>query len=261
MNKKQIRVLTFLIIFAGFQAINLNAETVRLTSGEWAPFTSEHTLKHNGLVSRIIRDSFALEGINVEFGYFPWKRSLRLAREGRWDGSVGWAITRPDIQEDFYISDATNSIPKVLFSLKEKPLIWDSMVDLEDKQIGVTDGYFYGSMFENAKNNERFKVQYVSSERLNLIKLLGGRMDAVAMGLDAGLYMIKRDLSPDQADRITYHPRLLAETFQGVVFPKKLERSARLVKTFNKGLKRLKASGKYDQYFAESRAGLYLLEN
>jgi len=65
MNKKQIRVLTFLITFAGFQANNLNAETVRLTSGEWAPFTSEHTLKHNGLVSRIVRDSFALEGIDV----------------------------------------------------------------------------------------------------------------------------------------------------------------------------------------------------
>ena len=261
MNKKQIRVLSFLIPFVGFQSINLNAETVRLTSGEWAPFTSEHTLKHNGLVSRIVRDSFALEGINVEFGYFPWKRSLRLAREGRWDGSVGWAITRPDIQEDFYISDATNSIPKVLFSLKEKPLIWDSMADLKNKQIGITDGYFYGDMFEEAKQNKLFKVQYVSTERLNITKLLGGRMDAVAMGMDPGLYMIKKDLPADQADRITYHPKLLAETFQSVVFPKKLERSARLVETFNKGLKRLKASGKYDQYFAESRAGLYLLEN
>lgn len=250
-----------LIILCGIQVQSIQAETIRLTSGEWPPFTSEHSLKYNGLLSRIVTEAFALEGIRVEFGYFPWKRSLRLAREGKWDGSIGWAIERSDLAEDFYLSTATNSVPKALFSLKKSPVIWQTMDDLKGKQIGVTDGYFYGDMFEQAKRSGAFQTQVVTQDEHNLSKLLGGRFDAFAMELDTGLFLIHKTLTPQQAAKITYHPKLLVETFQSVVFPKKLEKSERLVKTFNRGLARLKASGKYDQYFRESRQSLYLLEN
>ena len=260
MNKKHLIFPFVLILLLGFQG-TIRAETIRLTSGEWAPFTSEHSLKHNGLLSKIIREAFALEGIEVKYGYFPWKRSLRLARKGIWDGSVGWAVERPDLAEDFYLSDSTNSVPKVLFSLKENPVNWTHMSDLKGLQIGVTDGYFYGDMFEQAKADGVFKVQIVTHDKQNLSKLLGGRFDAFAMELDTALFLIKTKLSPEQADRIRYHPKLLVETFQSIVFPKKLEKSLRLVKTFNRGLKRLKESGQYEQYFKESRQGLYLIEN
>jgi len=251
-------VFIFLILLFNHPNITW-AETIRLTSGEWPPFTSEYSLKHNGLMSRIVTEAFAMQGILVEYGYFPWKRSLRLAREGKWDGSVGWAIERPDLAEDFYLSHPINSVPKALFSLKKASVLWDSMEDLRGKKIGVTDGYFYGDMFEQAKQSGVFYVQSVIRDEHNVSKLLGGRFDAFAMELDTGLFLIHKILTPKQADSIIYHPKLLVETFHSVIFSKKLKKSPYFMNAFNLGLKQLKESSKYDQYFEESRQGLYFI--
>ncbi len=50
------------------------AETLRITNGEWPPFTSQH-LPHGGPLSRTVAEAFKQAGIKVEYGFFPWKRS------------------------------------------------------------------------------------------------------------------------------------------------------------------------------------------
>lgn len=64
-------------------------ETVRITNGEWPPFTSEH-LPGGGSLSRVVWEAFALEDVTVEYGFYPWKRSYEYARAGRWHDSVAW---------------------------------------------------------------------------------------------------------------------------------------------------------------------------
>jgi hypothetical protein len=86
------------------------AETLRLTNGEWPPFTSER-FGSGGPLSRVVAAAFALENVSVEYGYFPWKRSYAYAKSGKWDGSVAWAPT-PDHARDFYLSDPVIVIHK-----------------------------------------------------------------------------------------------------------------------------------------------------
>jgi len=62
----------------------------------------------------------------------------------------------------------------------------------------------------------------------------------------------------------TYHPRPVDKDKKRqfrLLLSKKMKDSKRMVETFNRGLERLKASGKYDQYFAESQRGDYLIKN
>ncbi len=255
-----IVVLGSMISIVSTATLQVSAETVRLTNGEWPPFTSEKALQYHGIISRIVTEAFASEGITVEYGFYPWKRSLMYAKDGDWDGSIGWAQGREDLLPDFYFSSPTNSIPKALFSLKEKPVIWNLTEDLKGKQIGVTASYFYGEPFERARQSGIFSVQEVTADEQNLKKLLGGRFDAFAMEIDTALYLMQTILSSEDAAKIMYHPKILVETFQCVIFPKKLGRSAHLVEAFNRGLQRLKDSGKYDRYITESRQGLYLIK-
>ncbi|MEH6344858.1 MAG: hypothetical protein V7785_07230 [Bermanella sp.] len=42
-----------------------------------------------------------------------------------------------------------------------------------------------------------------------------------------------------------------------LILSKKIKGNQRMLKLFNKGLKRLKASGRYDQFFSQSRRGEY----
>lgn len=144
-------------------------ESVRITNGEWPPFTSER-LPDKGPLSRIVSEAFALEGVTVEYGYFPWKRSYDYARSGKWDGSVGWAPT-PKHQQDFLMSKPVLTVDKGLFHLKNLPFDWKTIDDLKGWKVGSTAGYSYGDEWDKAVGDGRLKVEEVTVDEQNIRKL------------------------------------------------------------------------------------------
>ena len=60
-----VAILLGVMLWLSLATTGIAQETIRLASGEWAPYQSEH-LKNNGLASRIVPQAFALEAINVE---------------------------------------------------------------------------------------------------------------------------------------------------------------------------------------------------
>ncbi len=101
--KKSVGWLLGLFLMVHFSTISFAEETIRITNGEWTPFLSEG-LEHYGVVSRIVAESFALEGVKVKYRFFPWARAYKLVKSGDWDGSVVWSRT-PEREKDVYFSD------------------------------------------------------------------------------------------------------------------------------------------------------------
>ena len=196
-------------------------EIVRLTNGEWLPFQSENALQHHGIISRIVTEAFAAQGIDVVYGFFPWKRSLHYARTGVWDGSLAWAKDRSDFKDDFYFSDPILTVPKSLFYLKTTPLRYEKIKDLSGLAIGVSAGFTYGEAFDRAKREGVFTAQEVFDEAQNINKLLQGRIDAFAMEIDVAYYLLHNRFEPGEINRITYHPKLLVTSEMCVIFPKR----------------------------------------
>jgi polar amino acid transport system substrate-binding protein len=97
MNAKAY-ILVFLYLLS-IVTTSFAAETLLLTNGEWPPYLSKN-LKYYGSASRIVTEAFALEGINVEYKFFPWKRAYKNAELGIWDGSVVWFDT-PELRKFF----------------------------------------------------------------------------------------------------------------------------------------------------------------
>ena len=107
--KKILQWIWLIPIFLLTSTGILAEETIRITIGEWAPYLSKD-LKHYGVAARIVTDSFALEGVKVEYGFFPWARSKFLAQEGEWDGSAVW-IHNAERAKDFLFSDSMFKSP------------------------------------------------------------------------------------------------------------------------------------------------------
>ncbi len=61
----------FLILGCGVAAAQ-TSKTIRLTNG-WQPYLSKD-VPHHGFASHIVTEAFALVGVEVEYGFFPWKR-------------------------------------------------------------------------------------------------------------------------------------------------------------------------------------------
>jgi len=224
------------------------AETLRITNGEWPPFTSQH-LPHGGPLSHIVSEAFKQVGVTVEYGYFPWKRAYDYARSGAWDGSVGWARNAAH-RKDFVMSEPVIHVDKVLFYRKAAPIGWLRVEDLKRWRLGATAGYSYGDEWDNAVRNGVLRVETVTLDAQNLRKLLDNRLDAVAMELDVGLYLLRTAFVPRQSEQITYHPRNLGRTPISLALSRQSPASGALIERFNRGLALLQASGRLDDILA-----------
>lgn len=227
---------------------------VRITNGDWPPFLGEH-LPGNGAISQVVRESFALKGIETRYGFFPWARALALAAEGKWDASVGWAFSE-ERARDFYFSDALVDLPVLLFSLNDKKVEWKEWKDLAGLSIGVTRGYHYGNEFEKASEEGLFRTDPSSDDETGLRKLLGKRVDAVAVDRYVGIELISRRFTLE-ADRFWYCETPVRSAPYSLLFSKKAPNAEELLAAFNEGLAELKASGRYQEILDDAASGKY----
>lgn len=256
---KVASVLRLLCLFLGLFSISPGTragDTVRLTNGEWPPYLSEQ-FKHFGLASRIVTEAFALEGVKVEYGFFPWARSLKLAEDGEWAGSVVWRASE-ERAEKFYISDEVVPDKVVFFHLKRSPFDWKTVASLKGVGIGATLSYQYGPAFDAADAARQITVERAPNDETNMRKLLGERFQVFPVNVDVGYHMLHQLFNEEQIALFTHHPKPLTEEPLRLLLSKKVAGNEQRMNLFNRGLKRLRESGKIDQYTAESRSGLYM---
>lgn len=245
-----------LVLLFGIVTMSQAEEVIRLTNGEWPPFTSQK-LKHDGVYSHIVSESFALEGVTVEYGFFPWKRSYIYVREGVWDGSVTWAPT-PEKEKDVFFSTPVFLHTKVFFHLKSFPFAWNTINDLQKVQIGTTAEYTYGEEFDRAVKDGVIRVDSVTQDIQNLHKLFADRIQIFPTDIDVGYALLNANFSSDKIALVTYHGKPIQQTMTCAIFTKATsEKSQRLLKLFNRGLVKLKESGAYDRMLEASRRGEY----
>ncbi len=245
------------LLFLSFSVTGFAEETIRIATGEWPPYVSKD-LKHNGLVFRIIREAFLLEGIKVKVRFFPWARSMMYAKMGEWDATAPWT-PNPEREKDFYFSDPFVSEKIVFFHLKSYQFNWKTIDDLKGITIGGTLSYNYGEIFERAEKEGSIRVDRVPRNVQNFKKLLLGRIQTTPYDIEAGYNIINKNLKRQQISSVTHHPQALTESSLSVLFSKKVEKNKRLLILFNKGLKRLRKSKKMEHYFEESRRGEYII--
>ena len=73
-------LISLTVLFISLSGSSYAQQTVRLAVGEWEPYVSQN-LPQKGLIARIITEAFALEGVKVELGFFPWARAKALAKQ------------------------------------------------------------------------------------------------------------------------------------------------------------------------------------
>ena len=225
------------------------ADELRLTNGEWAPYLGAR-LPHHGVASRIVEEAFALEGVQVHWEFFPWARSLHLAERGERDGTAVW-LRSPERARRFHISEPVIDSNYCLFHLKERPLEWQAVADLQGLRLGGAIGYDYGEAFQQAERDKRLDVRRVSSEEQGLRMLLAGRLDAFPMDKVVAFALLHERFSAAERARLSFHPRPLRIDSLHLLLSREVAGNATLMARFNQGLARLRESGKVSQYLME----------
>jgi len=232
-------------------AVNAWAETLTLSVGEYPPFDSPD-LPHQGLIPRIVTEAFRLEGIDVEYTFMPWPRAYAESNEGRVNGTVQWLYSEQRAQEHYY-SDPIMEESYVWFHLKRNSFDWQTFDDLKGLSVGARQGFTYSAEFYQAEDSGELDVSMVSSNQQNLDMLFNDRIDVFIEQLDVGYFGILQHYYGKGSQQFTHHPKPIFTKQNHLLLSRQHEESPYYLEKFNKGLKRLKASGELQQYINESR--------
>jgi polar amino acid transport system substrate-binding protein len=223
---------------------------VQLATEEYAPFTSTK-LKHFGVFSQIVSEAFLLEGIEVEYAFYPAARSYRLAQTGKVDGTIPWAH-RAEREADFLYSDPILDVGgEYLFYRKGFEFNWDPNIQdyrtLTSIRIGAIISYNYGEAFQGAEAKGIIQVSRISSLK-NLFKmLLNRRIDIVVSKKWVAQYVLQSEFTADLIAQLDSSPETVEPpSYDYLLFSKLRPNAQNLMETFNSGLKELRASGRYD---------------
>ncbi len=245
MNDSHSICLLALVFSLSLPLAAKEAEVVTLAAGEWMPYISE-SLPHNGPVARVVTEAFALEGIRVKYVFRPWSRAYAEAAKDLAHGTLVWSMSgKPtDRTRRFHQSAVLFHGQSVFFHRKNFPFQWRGEQSLAGLRMGGTAGYEY--FFDRSPLLNIDKS--ASTDAQNFHKLLAGRFDVFPLNLDVGLSIMRTDLTPEEASVLTWDPRPYNIAHYHILFNRKNPANVRYVALFDRGLKRLRASGKYEQY-------------
>lgn len=224
-------------------------EVVDLANGEWPPYLSQH-LPNYGVVSRIITEAFALQGIEVRYGFFPWRRAIAMARAGDWNGTPVWIKSTERLQS-FLLSDPIVQAECHFFHRRNMQFDWSTIEDLAPYRIGISNDYFYGEEFHDAIDKGLLTVESVPSDEQNFRKLLGERIDIFQIDGVAGRTLLRLRFSGADAEKIIIHRKPLYSEPMHLMLNKDKPENRQLMKEFNAGLRKLRASGRLDAFLKE----------
>ena len=247
---KKVIFSIFLILY--FSTLSIAKTTIRITNGEWEPYLSAYSYEY-GLASHIISESFKIEGINVKWGFFPWKRSHEVAKLGLWDASATWTRTK-EREKDFWITEPVIHISYVFFYLKGKKL---KLEDMQGRIIGLSRGYTYGKEIKDFIKNKKLVVDVTTKDEQNFERLLNGRIDIFPNVLIVGYSQIRNTFTPEEIERFTHYPNEFDKTTSSLIISKKCNNGKYFLDKFHSGFSKLKKSGKYDQMFNDLNTGRY----
>lgn len=229
--------------------VKAEEKIVRFTTGEWPPYISK-TIDGYGIIPHIISEAFKLEGYRVEYDFFPWTRSYQLAQTGIWHGSVTWQPT-PERTRDFLFSDPVIQDSNVFYHLNDLLFEGNRLEELRYFRIGTTRSYSYAPGLRENLAEIGATVIDSDDDLTNFKLLLDRRIDLVLMDINVGNYLLHKYFQDEQSFFATSSFLQLQQAPQCIIFPKNSPSSRHLQTAFNKGLKKLKENGRYDQILSQ----------
>lgn len=232
-------------------------ETIVITTGELPPRYS-NDLKYNGIMPRVITEAFALEGIKATYEFYPWKRAMVTAQKGKADATALWGFKKERV-EHFYYSEPVHNSQWFFFHLNSNSFDWKGFDDLSGFKVGGVREFTYGEAFYNAEKEGKIKVHWVTAEHQTFKLLMAGRLDITPGQPEITYFQLNKLFKPEEVDLFIYHPKAFHDFKLHLLFSKKIKRNKRLLKLFNRGLKRLKESGKLHQFMIDDvKRGVYV---
>ncbi|MFV1871815.1 MAG: substrate-binding periplasmic protein [Oleiphilus sp.] len=262
MKNKVIALWFFLLVLTAspLQAQTTHQEVLTIHSDSWMPFNGDPKAKNRGYIIDLVSEIFEAEEIQIEYTITPWARSLILCEEGKINAVVGAADV--DVPGFVLPEEALDFTYEAFFKHKDNPWFYDGDINsLESEKLGYVIDYATRddllAYFD--KHQKSDKVQLIGGNtplQQNITKLIHGRISVLLENSNVVRYQLKKmNVSQD----IVFAGNLYEDAFKMyIAFSPKHPRSKAYADIFDKGFRRLKASGRVNEI--RQKYGMSLLD-
>ena len=237
-----------LFLFAAMPSFAQNKETVKMACANFPPYkikAKNSSEPDSGIDLDVMRAAFKETGYEVEFEFYPWKRTVAMVERGQADGLCGCAY-RPEREEHFIYSDMLGEHSQGVFLSEDSTLqIADGLDDFAGKTIAAVRGY---AVHKELKEKTNIKAIEANDDSQLLRLLLNKRVDAIYSYRDILLYRLSFNTD---AKKIRYF-EFNSQPYY-LCFSRAKTDSKQLVEDFNKGLRTIRFNGAYQSIWEKYR--------
>ncbi|WP_163337459.1 ABC transporter substrate-binding protein [Desulfopila sp. IMCC35008] len=210
---------------------------LKLTTLEWEPYIGAQ-LRGQGYVAQLVKLAFATSEYDVKLSFFPWARTIQMARENEYAGYLPEYYSE-EVAKDFIFSDPFPGGELSFFKRKDDTINYSSLQDLTPYIIGVVRGYVNTPEFDEATYLTK---EEASDDLQNLRKLLGNRVDLIVADRYVVFHLMRTYLS-DRTGEVDYIDPPLAQKQLYLCISKNHPNAQAILASFNAGLKIIRQDG------------------
>lgn len=216
-------------------------KVIHLATLEWPPYVGQ-TLKGKGLSSAIIVQVFKQMGYEVELSFRPWARVLSEVKLGHFDAGYPSYYSK-ERESLFGLSKPFLHSPLRFLAHKEKPIVYNSLKDLQHYRIGVVHGYLNTPALDGAEYLRKIKS---NSDKENLEKLIQGKLDLIVIDEYVAIHIFNQYF-PNLLESYTFLQPPLQNKPLHLIFSRKKKGFEQILEKFNKTYEKMRTNGEIDR--------------
>ena len=175
----RVCLLPSMIVLVNFLIVcDLNAETWRITSLDWQPYSGSD-LANQGKSVEKLRGLLKKEGVELIVDFYPWLRAQQFAKTKKY---VGYFPAWPEeVKEGFAASPPVDWSYVGVMTYSGSNISWESIEKLfKNFKIGIIKTYVYPKSIEDAMKKYPHNIKKTVNE-VSLVKMLSTKRIDVAL--------------------------------------------------------------------------------
>jgi len=223
---------------------------VEILGVHYPPYEIENpTDNRRGHDLEVIEAAFANVGIKANFTFLPWNRAVMIVKKGDATALMSCSY-RPERDEFYQFSDVISLSTRGFYGLAnyDGPII-KKLEDVKKPEFSnISFGIVQGYALEQILKNMGVAYDSAPNDALGLKKIFAGRTDLFLTTKENTEYLLRE---MGEARKLQFF-RLFDAKYH-VCFSKKAPNVEHLLAEFNKGLRMLQYSGRYEEIHANYR--------
>ena len=190
--KKTCFIISIVLFSLASKPVFCGTPLVFIGDDHFPPYSYEEKGRLVGIDVEIMEEMARRLNLDITIKLAPWKRLIRMTRDGQCDGSFSLFHTEKREKFALYAFSQPLHVSRFpLFFKKGRTIRFNTIEDLYGKIIGINRGFSVSHAFDAAVEQGKIRINPENAVEENILLTAGGKIDGFTNNYDVTKYKLK----------------------------------------------------------------------